>query len=157
MERNYVYEDIELDNGWTAMIEVRAHADRMIVADFMACSPKSDRVVTECDTSFRNGQPLTDALEVRKSCERWLASVMESHGIPEHHAQYRAKLRARRMMIRDVEAAPASFDAAIMGQTAEMIRKCVQPHFVNPHPYRTGVLGEGTNSDSLDADWVDQC
>lgn len=151
--RSYVFEDVRLANEWHAIIEVRDVGDRFVVADFMAVSPLGVQCITGSDVAFAQCSALAEALDVRKHCERWLSDVMVDDVVPEVHAKHLRKIRARRAIARDLEGAPESFDAAIMGQTAELIRR----GSIDRHPYRSGVLGEGTNSDSLDADWGDRC
>jgi hypothetical protein len=154
----YVFESVELSAGWTAMIEVRDMGEAFVVADFMAANSAGDRVITGSDIAFAKGTELANALEIRAQCEAWLRSLMADTTVPAAHAAHLRKIRGRRRLAVAVES--HGVDAAIQGQTMELVRACMDGEMWRfpgqQHPLRGGPLGEGTNSDSLDADWAER-
>lgn len=153
--KSYVYEDVRLPNGWTAMIEVMDECDEFSVVTWMACNPEG----TECSESKEYSGEYPKATrqqcqEIQEFCDKWLEKIMEHDTVPNHHAAYRRKLAARRRLIADVESARTP-DAAITGQTAEMIRR---PVVSLAEELLAGERRrfDDTNHDSPDADWRDE-
>jgi hypothetical protein len=153
--KSYVYEDVRLPNGWTAMIEVMDECDEFSVVTWMACNPEG----TECSESKEySGEYPKETRErceaIDKHCCEWLSSIMERGPVADHHAAYRRKLAARRRLIADVESTRTP-DAAITGQTAELVRR---PVVSLADELLAGERRrfDDTNNDSPDADWRDE-
>lgn len=155
MSKSYVYEDIVLPNGWSAMIEVYDIGDEYIIENWMACDPDGRECVASQEfTGVYTG-------EIRERCEEidalvlaWLERIMSEDTVPEHHAAYRKKLASRRRLIADVESVRTP-DAAITGQTAELVRR---PVVSLAEELLAGERRrfDDTNNDSPDADWRDE-
>lgn len=153
--KSYVYEDVRLPNGWTAMIQVYDDSDEFITENWMAC----DADGRECVASQEWTGEYSPA--IRERCEElqiliddWLEKIMAEDTVENHHAAYRRKLAARRRLIADVEA-PRTADPAITGQTADLVRR---PVVSLADELLAGERRrfDDTNHDSPDADWRDE-
>lgn len=153
--KSYVYEDVRLPNGWTAMIEVMDQLDEFSVVTWMACNPEG----TECSESKEYSGEYPKALReqcenIQTLCDKWLEKIMAEDTVENHHAAYRRRLAARRRLIADVEA-PRTADPAITGQTADLVRR---PVVSLAEELLAGERRrfDDTNNDSPDADWRDE-
>ncbi len=134
MGKTYVFEDVDIGNGWRACIAVAHDTVYGFMAQrFMAYNEARDEVVTESDEFTPASQG------VYKWTERNIGRIEELH------AEHIRQVRSRRALCNAVEKSPefeavsASrvHDGGIMGQTMELIRR----HVDESHPLRNGDIG----------------
>ncbi len=147
--KTYTFEDVPLRCGWSATVSVDRNGT---VVAYMACSPDGLKSIWP-ETTF-GGVGFAEGCEVGAQVVEMFAGRDD---IPAAHETHRAKRRGRARLLAAVEtpisdadvnamlrhlAEHSRADAAIAGQTQELIRRCVEC--------------DCTNNGSLDADFNDR-
>ena len=152
MSKSYVFEDVDIDCGWTATVEV---IDEGELGTFLGKWMAVDANDTECRS---DGDP-ADCI-VRKRVLRWVESI--GANVASEHAKMLKRLRGQRALMTAIESTREFTDrpSAKVTQRPDLTNPmqaaaaCMAVQFGNP--YRTGDLGnDGTNNESPDADWRD--
>lgn len=146
----YVFEDVPLPCGWSATVAVRADGK---VDGYMGVSPDG-RCMIDGTGVHGTGRCIDDGFGVVKDITAFALSLGD---VAARHEAHRAKRRGRARLLAAVETPitdddvnamlrhlaehEPTYDAAIAGQTQELIRR--------------GVECDCTNETSADADWCD--
>lgn len=143
MRKSYVFEDVDIDCGWTATVEV---IDEGELGTFLGKWMAVDLNCSEC----RSDGDLSDCL-VRKLVAKWVERI--GANVAAEHAKMLKRLRGRRALMAAVESTREFTDRPAAKVTRKPVQSLVDEVM---SPYRTGVLGgDGTNNESPDADWRD--
>lgn len=145
----YVFEDVPLPCGWSATVAVRADGK---VDGYMGVSPDG-RCMIDGTGVHGTGRCIDDGFGVVKDITAFALSLGD---VAARHESHRAKRRGRARLLAAVEtpitdddvnamlrhlAENASVDAAIAGQTMDLVRR--------------GAECDPNNESSADADWKD--
>lgn len=152
MRKSYVFEDVDIDCGWTATIEV------IVDGANGPCLGKWMAVDADCTEAKSNGED-GDGVVYRRVW-MWVQKIGEN--VASEHAKMLKRLRGQRALMTAIESTREFTDrpAAKVTQRPDLTNPmqaaaaCMAAQFGSP--YRTGDLGhDGTNNESPDADWRD--
>lgn len=153
MRKSYVFEDVDIDCGWTATVEV---IDEGELGTFLGKWMAVDLNCSEC----RSDGDLSDCL-VRKLVAKWVERI--GANVAAEHAKMLKRLRGQRALMTAIEHTREFTDKPVAKVTRrpdltnpmQAAAACISAQF-GASPFRTGDLGhDDTNHGSLDADWRD--